>query len=217
MLRQYSAGRRKLAGFLFLGITIGFAAAVQPGPTQIFIISRTLAGGWRHALPLACTYLISDIPIVTVVLLILSNVPDLARDILHLAGGVFLLYLAWGAFRTFKDYNRNQPMQAQSRAQSLFRAVTINLLNPNPYLTWSLVMGPMLIDAWRENPGHGISLLAGFYGMMVLTTTAIIIIFGIIRRLGPLVIRILVGVSALALAGFGIYQIVLGIQNLTGG
>lgn len=209
--------RRKLAGFVFLGITIGFAAAVQPGPTQIFIISRTLASGWRHALPLACTYLISDVPIVTVVLVILSNVPDLARDILHLAGGIFLLYLAWGAFKTFREYNRSQPLQTQSRVQSLFKAVTINLLNPNPYLTWSLVMGPTLIDAWRENPVHGISLLAGFYGMMVLVTVAIIIIFGVIRRLGPVVIRVLVGISAVALAGFGIYQIVLGIQNLTNG
>jgi threonine/homoserine/homoserine lactone efflux protein len=168
-------------------------------------------------LPLACTYLISDIPIVSLVLVILSNVPDLARDILHLAGGVFLLYLAWGAFRTFRYYNQNQPMQAQSRAQNLFKAVTINLLNPNPYLTWSLVMGPMLIDAWHENPVHGVSLVTGFYGTLVLTTAAIIIIFGVIRQLGPVVIRILVGVSAIALAGFGIYQIVLGIQNLTGG
>lgn len=210
-------GRITLVGFVFLGITIGFAAAVQPGPTQIFIISRTLTGGWRHALPLAFTYLISDIPIVTVVLLILSNVPDLARDILHLAGGVFLLYLAWGAFRTFREYNRSQSLQTQSRVQSLFKAVTINLLNPNPYLTWSLVMGPMLIDAWRGDPLHGISLLVGFYGMLVLTTAVIIIIFGVIRRLGPVVIRILVGVSALALTGFGIYQIILGIQNLTSG
>jgi threonine/homoserine/homoserine lactone efflux protein len=168
-------------------------------------------------LPLACTYLISDIPIVTVVLLILSNVPDLARDILHLAGGGFLLYLAWGAFRTFRDYDRDQTLQTQSRVQSLFKAVTINLLNPNPYLTWSLVMGPMLIDAWHENPAHGISLVTGFYGTLVLTTAVIIIIFGVIRRLGPVVIRTLVGVSAIALAGFGIYQIVLGIQNLTGG
>ncbi|OGN90018.1 MAG: hypothetical protein A2158_04575 [Chloroflexi bacterium RBG_13_46_14] len=190
---------------------------MQPGPTQIFIISRTLTGGWRHALPLACTYLISDIPIVSLVLLILSNVPDLARDILHLAGGVFLLYLAWGAFRTFKEYNRKQSLQTQSRVQSLFKAVTINLLNPNPYLTWSLVMGPMLIDAWKDNPSHGVFLLAGFYGTLVLTTAAIILIFGIIRRLGPVVIRILVGVSSIALAGFGIYQIVIGVQNLTGG
>ena len=206
-----------MAAFLFLGVTIGFAAAVQPGPTQIFIVSRTLTGGWRHALPLTCTYLISDIPIVSLVLIILSNVPDLARDILHLVGGVFLLYLAWGAFRTFRDYNRNQVMQTQSRSQSLFKAVTINLLNPNPYLTWSLVMGPMLIDAWREHPVDGIFLLIGFYGMMVLTTAAIIIIFGVVRRLGPVVIRILVGVSAIALGGFGIYQIILGVQNLTGG
>jgi threonine/homoserine/homoserine lactone efflux protein len=144
-------------------------------------------------------------------------VPDLARDVLHLAGGGFLLYLAWSAFRTFREYNRNQTLQTQSRVRSLFKAVTINLLNPNPYLTWSLVMGPMLIDAWHENPGHGISLIAGFYGTLVLTTAAIILIFGVIRRLGPVVIRILVGVSAVALAGFGIYQIVLGIQNLTGG
>ena len=198
-----------------MGITIGFAAAVQPGPTQVFIISRTLTGGWRHALPLVCTYLISDIPIVIAVLLILSNIPDLARDILHLAGGGFLLYLAWSAFRSFREYNQNQSLQTQSRVQSLFKAVTINLLNPNPYLTWSLVMGPMLIDAWQENPVHGISLVIGFYGTLVLTTAVIIIIFGVIRRLGPVVIRMLVGVSALALAGFAIYQIVLGIQNLT--
>ena len=216
MLRHQSAGRRTLAGFLVFGITFGFAAAVQPGPTQMFIISRTLTGGWRHALPLACTYLVSDIPIVSAVLLILFNVPDMVRDILHLAGGIFLLYLAWGAFRTFRELNRNQPMQTQSRVQSLFKAVTINLLNPNPYLTWSLVMGPKLIDAWQENPVHGISLLAGFYGTLVLTTAVIILIFGIIRRLGPAVIRILVGVSSIALAGFGIYQIVLGVQNLTG-
>lgn len=190
---------------------------MQPGPTQIFIISRTLTSGWRHALPLVCTYLISDIPIVTAVLLILSNVPDLARDILHLAGGVFLLYLAWGAFKAFRDYYRNQTLQTQSRVQSLFKAVTINLLNPNPYLTWGLVMGPMLIDAWHENPVHGISLVTGFYGTLVLTTAVIIIIFGVIRRLGPVVIRVLVGVSSVALAGFGIYQIILGIQNLVRG
>jgi threonine/homoserine/homoserine lactone efflux protein len=176
-----------------------------------------LTGGWKHALPLACTYLISDIPIVSLVLLILSNLPDLARDFLHLAGGIFLLYLAWGAFRAFMEFKRNHALSAQSSVQSLFKAVTINLLNPNPYLTWSLVMGPMLIDAWRESPVQGISLLAGFYGTMVLTTAGIIIVFGVIRRLGPVVIRVLVGVSAIALAGFGIYQIVLGIQNLTGG
>jgi hypothetical protein len=75
----------------------------------------------------------------------------------------------------------------------------------------------MLIDAWQEYPGHGISLVTGFYGTLVLTTAVIIVIFGVIRRLGPVVIRILVGVSAVALAGFGIYQIILGIKNLTGG
>ncbi len=190
---------------------------MQPGPTQTFIISRTLTGGWRQALPLVSAYIISDIPIVSLVLLVLSNIPDQAIVILHLAGGIFLLYLAWGAFRNFREYDRNQSVQVQSRVQSLFKAVTINLLNPNPYLTWSLVMGPMLIDAWQENPAHGISLVAGFYGALVLTTAAVIIVFGVIRRFGPKIIRLLIGVSAVALAGFGIYQIVLGAMNLLNG
>lgn len=194
---------------------MGFAAAVQPGPTQTFIISRALIHGWRHALPLASAYLISDIPIVTAVLLVLTNIPEIVTDILHLAGGLFLLYLAWGAWRTFRN-NSGLQETSQTPVQNLFKAITINLLNPNPYLTWSLVMGPMLLDAWRESPALGFSVIGGFYGTLVLTTVTIIIIFGIIRRLGPKINRILIAVSAVALAGFGIYQIVLGIINLTG-
>ena len=187
---------------------------MQPGPTQTFIISRVLTGGWRNALPLSLAYIISDIPIVSVVLLTLYNMPELVRDILHLAGGIFLLYLARGAYRTFRKYDRENPALQQSRVKSLFKAVTINLLNPNPYLTWSLVMGPLLLDGWQENAAHGIALMSGFYGSLVLTTAAIIIIFGMVSRLGTGINRILIGISAVALAGFGIYQIILGILNL---
>ena len=36
-----------------LGATLAFAAAVQPGPFQTFLIAETLARGWRRTLP-AC-------------------------------------------------------------------------------------------------------------------------------------------------------------------
>jgi threonine/homoserine/homoserine lactone efflux protein len=210
-------GIKRVLVSLFSGISLGFAAAVQPGPTQTFLISRALTSGWRHALPLSCAYIVSDIPIVAIVLLVLSNVPDLMIDILRLAGGFFLLYLAWGAFRTFRKYSRENSMLTHSRVRNFFKAVTINLLNPNPYLTWTLVMGPMLLDAWQENPAHGSALVAGFYGALILTTAGILLVFGIIRNLGPAISRILIGVSAVALAGFGIYQIVMGILNLSAG
>ena len=100
--------------------------------------------------------------------------------------------------------------------KSLFSAAAVNLLNPGPYLGWSLVMGPLLMRAWRESPGLGIALLISFYGTMVLTLAGIIVLFSFARRLGPRVNRALIGASVLALTGFAVYELWLGTLGLTG-
>ena len=206
-----------MAVYLILGLTFGFAAAVQPGPLQTFLISRTLQQGWRHTLPAACAPLVSDIPVVILVLLILSSLPVWMEQVLHLAGGFFVLYLAWGAFRSFKNYAFNQEAILQSARQNFFKAVIVNLLNPNPYISWSLVLGPLVMKGWRESHCNGIGMVAGFYVSMILTTAGIILLFGAIRKSGPKVSRILLGISAVALAGFGIYQLWLGATALWAG
>ncbi|HEY77539.1 MAG TPA: LysE family transporter [Dehalococcoidia bacterium] len=203
-----------MAIFLILGITYGFAAAVQPGPLQTFIISRTLSNGWRYTLPSACAPLVSDVPIVILVLLILNSVPIWVENILHFAGGFFVLFLAWGALKSFKNYTLNQTDLLQASRRNFFKAVTINLLNPNPYLSWSLVMGPLLLKGWREDAGNGIGLVAGFYFTMIFTTIGIILLFSALRRFGPKVSRILIGISAIVLACFGFYQLWLGTTAL---
>lgn len=204
-----------MAVYLILGITFGFAAAVQPGPMQMFLISRALSHGWRHTLPSACAPIVSDIPIVILVLLVLNHVPDWAENILHLAGGVFLLFLAYSAYRSFRHYTLDRTALSQSARQSFLKAVTVNLLNPNPYIAWSLVMGPLFLQGWREAPGNGVALMAGFYGCMIATTAGIIVIFSAMRMLGAKVSRVLVGVSAVALACFGLYQLWMGISGMT--
>jgi threonine/homoserine/homoserine lactone efflux protein len=200
--------------YLILGITFGFGAAIQPGPLQTFLISRALHGGWRSTLPAACAPLVSDIPIVILVLLLLSRLPDWAINVLYLAGGCFVLFLAYSAIKSFRHYSFNQTALLQSRRQNFFKATVVNLLNPNPYLAWSLVMGPTLLRGWREDPVNGIALAGGFYVTLICTTGGIILLFAAIRRLGPKVNRILIGVSAIALAGFGLYQIWLGASAL---
>ena len=188
-----------MAIYLILGITFGFAAAVQPGPLQTFIISRTLNSGWRYTLLSAFAPLISDAPIVILVLLILNRVPIWVENVLHFAGGFFVLFLAWGAFKSFKNYALNQKALLQATRQNFIKAVTVNLLNPNPYLGWSLVMGPLLLKGWRESPGNGIGLVVGFYCTMILTTIGIIFLFSAVRRFGPKVSRVLIGISVIAL------------------
>jgi threonine/homoserine/homoserine lactone efflux protein len=200
--------------YLTLGITLGFAAAVQPGPLLTYIISQTLKNGWRRTLPAAFAPLVSDIPIAVVTLLILSQVPSWLEQALRLAGGFFLLYLAYGAFQTWRNFDENKTAPVQSGGQSLLKAATVNWLNPGPYLGWSLVLGPLFLKGWRETPAHGIAILAGFYATMVTSMIIMIILFAFARNLGAKINRILIGLTAIALAGFGVYQIWLGVSAL---
>ena len=119
--------------YLVFGITYAFASAVQPGPFQAFIISQTLSKGWRSTLPASFAPMLSDAPIITLTLLILSNVPDKMVYILQFAGGIFLLYLAWGAFNNWQSFDEKQITEKGSGQQTLFKAAIVNLLNPNQF------------------------------------------------------------------------------------
>lgn len=188
--------------YLVLGATYGFAAGAQPGQLQAYVISQAVAHGWRRALPAAFSPMLSDAPIICLVLLVLTRVPPLFVHVLQTAGGLFLIYLASGALASF----RNAPT-ARSPGETLFKAALLNLLNPNPYLGWTLVMGPLLIEAWRGAPVNGVALVGAFYLTMVLVTALVAVLFSTARSLGPRVSHSLVGLSAIALAGFGLYQL----------
>jgi len=62
--------------------------------------------------------------------------------------------------------------------------------------------------------GGGIMLIIGFYGTMILCSIAMVMLFASARNLGPRVTRIAIGISVIALAFFGIYQLLTGIQSL---
>ena len=193
--------------YLALGMTYAFAAAVQPGPFQAFLLSQTSRNGWRRTLPAAFAPLVSDGPIILLVLLVLSRVPFWLITFLQGAGGLFLLFLAYSAWATWRKGALSPAVRGPDRQQTLLKAALVNLLNPNPYLAWSLVMGPLLLKGWRETPANGLALLAGFYSALVVSTMGIILLFGLAGTFGPKVSRILVGISALALAAFGVYEL----------
>src|SRR5512141_2635106 len=197
--------------YILEGIGYGFAAAVQPGPFQTYIISQTLTRGWQRTLPAALAPLVSDGPIIALCLLVLSQVPLWLQRFLYIAGGLFILYLAYGAYRSWKDFDSNIPSPQTGKQQSVLKAALMNALSPGPYIYWSLVTGPILLKGWREAPINGIGFLAGFYLMIVSSLVAIILVFGTAVRLGPKVNRVLLGISAIALFCFGIYQLWQGI------
>lgn len=197
--------------YILQGIGYGFVAAAQPGPFQTYLISQTLTNGWKRTLPAAFAPLVSDGPIIALSLLILSRLPAWFEQFLHMAGGLFVLYLAYGAYRSWKNFDPALPDTETETRQSVLKAALINTLNPNPYLFWSLVTGPIFLSGWRETPAYGVGFMAGFYVTMILGFAGIIVVFGSARHLGPRVSRALLGSSAIALFGFGLAQLWLGI------
>jgi threonine/homoserine/homoserine lactone efflux protein len=199
--------------YLIQGIGYGFAAAVQPGPFQTYIIAQTLNNGWRNTLLAAFAPLVSDGPIIALVLLVLSQVPEWMQRFLYVASGLFVLYLAVSAFIGWRNSGTASIAAPPSRQQSLLRAAMMNVLSPGPYIYWSLVTGPVLLAGWREAPANGIGFLTGFYLAMILTLAGIIVLFGTARHLGPKVNRAMLGMSVVALVCFGFYQLWLGVSG----
>jgi threonine/homoserine/homoserine lactone efflux protein len=199
--------------YLIQGVGYGLAAASQPGPFQTYVISQTLTRGWKRTLPAAFAPLVSDGPIILICVLLLSQVPIWLQRFLYIAGGLFVLYLAYGTFNSYKNFNDHILAAEAESKKSIYKAVFINFLSPGPYIYWSLVTGPILLKGWRETPFNGIGFLAGFYLTLVLSVALVIFIFGTAARLGPKVNRILLGISAIALFCFGLYQLWLGLFN----
>lgn len=192
--------------FLIPGITFGFVAAVQPGPLSIYLISRTLQTGFKKTFPAIFAPLISDGPVAIVCLIILGILPSQFLMYIRLAGGLFLFYLAIRAAISWRK-RETVDTSEMSSGRTLFDAVTVNILNPNAYLGWSLVMGPLLLKGWAQSPFYGFSLLICFYVTMIGLTAIILLLFEEAREKVPKIQHILMGLSALFLALFGLWQI----------
>jgi hypothetical protein len=86
----------------------------------------------------------------------------------------------------------------------------VNWLNPNVYIGWSIIFGPIVLNGWRESPINGIALIVGFYVTIISAMMAMIVLFSAAGTLGAKVRRNLIGLSAIALAALGFYQLWMG-------
>ena len=200
--------------FLLQGLGYGGAAAAQPGPFQAYLLSQTLKNGLRSTLVAALAPLMSDGPIVLLVLLVLTQMPDWFVAALRFGGGFFLLYLAYKAYKSAREMVVTAvSTPTPEKRQSIREAALMNMLSPNAYIFWSTIAGPIFLEGWRQAPTHGIAFMIGFYGALIGGFMSFVVLFGVLGQASPKLNRILGFVSAIALFGFGLYQIWLGAQR----
>lgn len=197
---------------LLQGATLGFTASAQPGPFQAFLLGETVRQGWRRTLPAALVPLISDTPIIVIALLVLTQAPAGLLRGLQVVGGLFILYLAWGAWRSVRQAISTTSDSPAPQPGWILRAALMNLLNPNPWIFWITVSGPIVIAAWRAEPLAAVAFMVAFYFLLIGGMAGFILLFGLAARLGPRISHGLSIVAAVALTGFGLYQLILGMN-----
>jgi threonine/homoserine/homoserine lactone efflux protein len=193
--------------YITIGTGFAFAAAVQPGPLQAFLLSRVAVAGWKRTLPAALAPLISDGPIALLILALLHNVARGFENVLRGAGSIVLFYFAARTFFLWRRSKAGTDHEIPSAPRTLFQAVGVNLVNPGPYIGWSLVLGPLALEAWSKSPAHALALVVSFYTVMVVSLVLFILLLGTTSFLGPRGRRVLLLSSSFVLAAIGFYSL----------
>ena len=196
------------------GAALALSATIMPGPFQAFLLSKSLQNGWRQTLPAAFAPLITDGPIIALVLLILTQFPPQLIYLLHIAGGLFILYIAKGIYQSLKVKKVIAEATETAARKSLFQAVVMNALNPNPYIFWSVVGAPIILSGWRESAGIALGFVVGFFGTFVIGLGALIVLFATAGKINPNINRTLRMIAAVSLLGIGLYQVYTGTSYL---
>jgi len=193
---------------LLLGLSIGLAAGISPGPLLVLVVTSTLRSGWGAGAAAACAPLLSDAIVVGGVLVVLDRLPRQALSLLGLVGGSFVIYLGISTVREARGATLNPAAAGGEDAGRIVRkAALVNLLSPHPWLAWATALGPLTIATWRAGEAGAVALVASFYvGLIGAKVAVAALVAGGRRRLNDRGYRgFLAGAGALlALAGIGL-------------
>jgi threonine/homoserine/homoserine lactone efflux protein len=159
----------------------GLSAGFSPGPLLALVISQALRYGFREGAKAAMAPLITDLPIILVSVLVMRSLSEsrTALGLISMAGGLFVIYLAFECFRT----TRLELGDSKVGPQSLGRGAVVNALNPHPYLFWLTVGGPSLIRAWAVSPLGAVAFIAVFTVCIVGSKVLIAVVVGRSRHI----------------------------------
>jgi threonine/homoserine/homoserine lactone efflux protein len=85
---------------LGLGLALGLAASISPGPLLVLVVTSALRSGRRAGVLTACAPLLSDAVVVAVTLLLLDRLPPQVLGVLGVVGAVFVV---WSGVQTIRE------------------------------------------------------------------------------------------------------------------
>jgi threonine/homoserine/homoserine lactone efflux protein len=187
------------------GILLGLSCGLAPGPLLALVLAQTLRHGAREGCKIALTPLVTDAPIIIVALVLAARLAELRPmlGIVSIAGGAFVLYLAWDSLGAV-GLDADTPAE---RPRSWLKGILANLLSPHPWLFWLTVGAATLAKAMAQSWPAAVAFLCGFYLLLVGSKVLIALLVARSRnllsgqpyRVVMRVLAVLLGVFALLL------------------
>lgn len=118
-----------LAAFAVTALLLAYA----PGPDNVFVLTQSaLKGPWKGVIVTLglCTGLIVHTSAVALGVAVIFQTSQLAFTLLKLAGAVYLLYLAWGAWRAGAEPLSDAAMERSEWGRLYRRGIVMNVTNP---------------------------------------------------------------------------------------
>jgi threonine/homoserine/homoserine lactone efflux protein len=196
------------------GVLLGLSAGLAPGPMLALVLTQTLRHRSREGCKIALTPLVTDAPIILVALALAAKLSELRPllGIVSIAGGAFLLYLAW---ESFGPVGRDAAASAE-RPGSWFKGIVTNLLNPHPWVFWLTVGAAILARALAQSWLVAVTFLVGFYLLLVGSKVMVDLLAGRYRDLlAGRTYRVAMRVLAMMLALFALLLFREGLRHLT--
>ena len=135
-------------------IGMAFVLCLSPGPDNLFVITLSAIRGVKSGLWLVlglCSGLVLHTLAVAFGVAALLAATPLAFNALKTVGGLYLLYLAWGAWHAPAQTAANATAPALQPLQAWRRGVVMNVSNPK-VVVFFLALFPQFVDSKAGNP-----------------------------------------------------------------
>ena len=165
-----------IGSLAFAGAILGVVEGVKPGPLLTMVIRETLSGGLRAGVRTAAAPIFTDGPLVIVSLLAagwISTQPTILIAISILGAG----YLLKMGLECFTIEPPPSDLAGIDVSDSFKRGILTNLLNPNVYIFWFLIVGPLMASVADEEPLAPVAYALTFLVSIIMVKSLIALAF----------------------------------------
>ncbi|MDR0703781.1 MAG: LysE family transporter [Planctomycetaceae bacterium] len=197
--------------YFWKGILLGIHAGISPGPVTTLLITESLLHGQRAGMRIAFVPVLTDIPVIGVIIPLLYYLTfdtSAVIGVISMVGALILGRLSYESFSvTESRYERGEVARI-----SLLKAVGVNFFNPNLYLYWITICGPLAVSAFSHSWAVMFLFLITFYISLTLIKLLLSLTVGSVRH--TLNLKVIIGINRFLGAAMLLFAILFFYQGL---